>query len=141
MWVDANFKESQLRQIKRGQLVELVSDLYGSSVVYHGTVEGLSAGTGSAFSLLPPQNASGNWIKVVQRVPVRIALDKEELKKHPLRIGLSMKVKIHVGSKKVNQQKAAVLSEKNKKARDNESLDDTDYSEVDQQISSILFPN
>lgn len=136
MWVDANFKENQLGQVKQGQLVELVSDLYGSSVVYHGVVEGLSAGTGSAFSLLPPQNASGNWIKVVQRVPVRIALDKEELKQHPLRIGLSMKVKIHIDSKKVNQQKAAVLSETNKtaKERNNEGLDDIDYSEVDQQI-------
>lgn len=140
MWVDANFKESQLGQVKKGQLAELVSDLYGSSVVYHGVVEGLSAGTGSAFSLLPPQNASGNWIKVVQRVPVRIALDKEELKKHPLRIGLSMKVKIHLDSKKVSQQKTAVVSEADKKTRSDENLDQIDYSEVDQQISSILFP-
>ena len=79
LWVDANFKESQLRKMRIGQSVEMVSDLYGSKVVYHGKVMGLSAGTGSAFSLLPAQNATGNWIKVVQRVPVRISLDPREL--------------------------------------------------------------
>lgn len=90
LWVDANFKENQLRDLRIGQPVTLRSDLYGSSVTYHGKVAGLSAGTGSAFSLLPPQNATGNWIKVVQRVPVRITLDPKELREHPLRIGLSM---------------------------------------------------
>lgn len=96
LWVDANFKESQLRKIRIGQSVEMVSDLYGSKVVYHGKVMGLSAGTGSAFSLLPAQNATGNWIKVVQRVPVRISLDPRELRANPLRMGLSMTVKVDI---------------------------------------------
>ncbi len=93
-FVDANFKEVQLKQVKAGQKVELTSDLYGNSVKYHGVVRGISGGTGSAFSLIPAQNASGNWIKVVQRLPVRIDLDPKELKAHPLRVGLSMKAKI-----------------------------------------------
>ncbi|WP_297957578.1 efflux RND transporter periplasmic adaptor subunit [uncultured Neisseria sp.] len=96
LWVDANFKESQLRKMRIGQSVEMVSDLYGSKVVYHGKVMGLSAGTGSAFSLLPAQNATGNWIKVVQRVPVRISLDSRELRANPLRMGLSMTVKVDI---------------------------------------------
>lgn len=96
LWVDANFKESQLRKMRIGQSVEMVSDLYGSKVVYHGKVMGLSAGTGSAFSLLPAQNATGNWIKVVQRVPVRISLDPRELRTNPLRMGLSMTVKVDI---------------------------------------------
>ncbi|MFC0694830.1 HlyD family efflux transporter periplasmic adaptor subunit [Paraburkholderia humisilvae] len=90
VWVDANFKEGQLRHMRIGQPVELTADIYGSSVVYHGKVVGFSAGTGAAFALLPAQNATGNWIKVVQRLPVRIELDAQELAKHPLRIGLSM---------------------------------------------------
>ena len=90
VWVDANFKEVQLRDMRIGQPVELIADAYGKSVVYHGTVAGLGVGTGSAFALLPAQNASGNWIKVVQRVPVRIALDPKELAANPLRVGLSM---------------------------------------------------
>ena len=96
LWVDANFKESQLRKMRIGQSVEMVSDLYGSKVVYHGKVMGLSAGTGSAFSLLPAQNATGNWINVVQRVPVRISLDPRELRANPLRMGLSMTVKVDI---------------------------------------------
>ncbi len=97
VWVEANFKEGQLRKMRVGQPVTMTADLYGSSVTYHGTVAGLDAGTGSAFALLPAQNATGNWIKVVQRVPVRIALDPEDLKKHPLRVGLSMDVEVNVG--------------------------------------------
>ncbi len=93
-WVDANFKEVQLNRIRIGQPVELHADLYGGDVVYHGKVAGLGAGSGSAFALLPAQNASGNWIKIVQRVPVRIALDPKELAEHPLRVGLSMKAQI-----------------------------------------------
>ncbi|NLP63965.1 EmrA/EmrK family multidrug efflux transporter periplasmic adaptor subunit [Paraburkholderia sacchari] len=96
VWVDANFKEVQLKHMRIGQPVEMTADVYGSSVVYRGKVVGFSAGTGSAFSLLPAQNATGNWIKVVQRLPVRIALDPEELKKHPLRIGLSMQVDVNI---------------------------------------------
>ncbi|MCQ8894954.1 HlyD family efflux transporter periplasmic adaptor subunit [Limnobacter humi] len=98
VWVDANFKESQLRRIRVGQPVTLEADVYGSAVTYHGKVAGLSAGTGSAFSLLPAQNATGNWIKIVQRVPVRIALDAEELKKAPLRVGLSMRAEVDTHS-------------------------------------------
>lgn len=89
-WVDANFKEVQLAKFRIGQPVELRADFYGDDVIYHGRVAGLGAGSGSAFALLPAQNASGNWIKIVQRVPVRIALDPGELAAHPLRVGLSM---------------------------------------------------
>ena len=94
LWIDANFKESQLAHIRIGQPANVEADIYGGDVEYSGTVVGLGAGTGSAFALLPPQNASGNWIKVVQRVPVRIALDATELEKSPLRIGLSTAVKV-----------------------------------------------
>lgn len=97
LWVEANFKENQLRNMRVGQPVTLVSDLHGDRVRYHGVVSGLDAGTGSAFALLPAQNATGNWIKVVQRVPVRIRLDPTELAEHPLRIGLSMTVEVDVG--------------------------------------------
>ena len=93
-YVDANFKEVQLDKVVPGQPVTLTSDLYGGGVKFHGKVRGLAGGTGSAFSLIPAQNASGNWIKVVQRVPVRITLDPADLAKHPLRVGLSMKAKI-----------------------------------------------
>ena len=96
LWVDANFKESELRNIRVGQGATIEADMYGSKVTFHGKVLGLSAGTGSAFSLLPAQNASGNWIKVVQRVPVRIALDPKELRAHPLRIGLSTTVNVDI---------------------------------------------
>ncbi len=94
VWVDANFKEPQLADIRVGQPVMLTADVYGSHVRYRGTVVGFGAGTGSAFALLPAQNATGNWIKVVQRVPVRIALDAQQLQEHPLQIGLSMKANI-----------------------------------------------
>lgn len=95
-YVDANFKEVQLKKVRPGQPVTLTSDLYGGGVVFHGRVRGLAGGTGAAFSLIPAQNASGNWIKVVQRVPVRIDLDPRELAQHPLRVGLSMKAKIDI---------------------------------------------
>jgi len=94
LWVEANFKENQLEAMHPGQQATLVSDLYGSQVTYHGTVVGVSAGSGSAFALLPAQNASGNWVKVIQRVPVRIRLNPQELQAHPLRVGLSMAVRV-----------------------------------------------
>jgi membrane fusion protein (multidrug efflux system) len=94
VWVDANFKERQLLNLRPGQGVKLYADIYGSAVEFHGRVAGFGAGTGSAFALLPPQNATGNWIKVVQRVPVRIALDPAELVQHPLQLGLSMEVEV-----------------------------------------------
>jgi membrane fusion protein (multidrug efflux system) len=96
VWVDANFKEVQLRTMRVGQPVTLHADLYGGDVVFHGRLAGMSAGSGSAFALLPAQNASGNWIKIVQRVPVRVVLDPQELKAHPLRVGLSMTVDVDV---------------------------------------------
>ncbi|MBU9648488.1 EmrA/EmrK family multidrug efflux transporter periplasmic adaptor subunit [Burkholderia multivorans] len=103
VWVDANFKEVQLKHMRIGQPVELTADIYGSSVVYHGKVVGFSAGTGSAFSLLPAQNATGNWIKVVQRLPVRIELDPKDLDRHPLRIGLSMQVDVNIKDERGDQ--------------------------------------
>ena len=96
VWVDANFKEVQLRNIRIGQPVKLVADLYGKKTAYQGVVAGLGVGTGAAFSLLPAQNATGNWIKVVQRVPVRIALNAEQLKANPLRVGLSMDAEVDI---------------------------------------------
>jgi len=94
VWVDANFKEGQLQQMRVGQPVKLTADLYGDKLEYHGKVVGFGAGTGGAFALLPAQNASGNWIKIVQHVPVRIALERGELAEHPLQVGLSMQVKV-----------------------------------------------
>jgi len=96
VWVDANFKEGQLSRMRIGQPVSITTDMYGGEVVYHGHVAGLGAGSGSAFAVLPAQNASGNWIKIVQRVPVRIALDSNELKANPLRIGLSVSTDVDV---------------------------------------------
>jgi membrane fusion protein, multidrug efflux system len=98
LWIDANFKENQLRHIRIGQPVKITTDTYGSSVEFHGKVIGLGAGTGSVFSLLPAQNATGNWIKVVQRVPVRIELNNDELDKHPLRVGLSADVTVDISN-------------------------------------------
>lgn len=99
LYVDANFKESQLEKVRVGQTVTLTSDLYGKKVEYHGKVIGFSGGTGSAFALIPAQNATGNWIKVVQRLPVRIQLDPKELAEHPLRVGLSMEATIDLTKK------------------------------------------
>ena len=96
LWVDANFKEVQLRKIRLGQPVKLTADVYGKRIEYHGIVAGLGAGTGSAFALLPAQNATGNWIKVVQRVPVRVTLDAQQVAANPLRVGLSMDAEVDV---------------------------------------------
>jgi len=108
VWVDANYKESQLRNMRIGQPVTLTADVYGSKVEYHGRVVGFSAGTGSAFATLPAQNATGNWIKVVQRLPARIELDQKELQAHPLRIGLSMQVDVDTRDSTGAQLGAAV---------------------------------
>ncbi|HID4131139.1 TPA: multidrug efflux MFS transporter periplasmic adaptor subunit EmrA [Pluralibacter gergoviae] len=99
LWVDANFKETQLAHMRIGQPVTVISDIYGDDVEYKGKVVGLDMGTGSAFSLLPAQNATGNWIKVVQRLPVRVELDEQQLAKHPLRIGLSTLVKVNTSQR------------------------------------------
>lgn len=96
VWVDANFKESQLRKLRIGQPVTLVADMYGDKVEFQGRIDGLGAGTGAAFALLPAQNATGNWIKVVQRLPVRVTLDARQVAEHPLRVGLSMQARVDV---------------------------------------------
>jgi membrane fusion protein, multidrug efflux system len=96
LWVEANYKEIKLAKMRIGQKVKVISDIYGRSVVFRGKIVGLDSGTGSAFSLLPPQNATGNWIKIVQRLPVRISLDPKQLKKYPLRIGLSLKTTVDI---------------------------------------------
>jgi membrane fusion protein (multidrug efflux system) len=96
LWVDANFKETQIEHMRIGQPVEVRSDLYGGDVIYHGHIASLGIGTGSAMSLLPAQNATGNWIKIVQRVPVRITLDAKELNEHPLRLGMSMRIEVNM---------------------------------------------
>ena len=99
VWVDANFRETQLRDLRIGQAATVTADMYGDDLVYHGHVVGLGAGSGNAFALLPPQNASGNWIKITQRVPVRIALDKGELRRNPLRVGLSVNAIVDTADK------------------------------------------
>src|SRR5215469_1956473 len=113
VWVDANFKEGQLARMRIGQPVKVTTDIYGGKVLYHGRVAGLGAGSGSAFAVLPAQNASGNWIKIVQRVPVRIALDPAELKDNPLRVGLSVSADVDVkdqsGSRVASSPPAAVM--------------------------------
>lgn len=108
VWIDANFKEGQLKHMRIGQPVTLSADAYGSRVKYHGRVLGFSAGTGAAFAVLPAQNATGNWIKVVQRLPARIQLDQNELNAHPLRIGLSMQVDVDTHDESGTQLGAAV---------------------------------
>ena len=111
VWVDANFKEVQLRNMRIGQPAHMQADMYGDEVEYHGRVVGFGAGTGSAFALLPAQNATGNWIKIVQRVPVRIELDGAELQAHPLRIGLSMAVNVEVRDSSGPQLREAVAAD------------------------------
>lgn len=137
IWVDANFKETQLQNMRIGQPVTLVSDFYGDDVVYHGTVEGLSAGTGSAFSLLPPQNATGNWIKVVQRLPVRIRLEPKELDQHPLRIGLSMTVTVNTLDRDGNELATSIKQD----AHSSTDALQVDMAPIEQRIATILQQN
>ena len=137
MWLDANFKETQLKKMRIGQPVKIHFDLYGGDVEFDGKVAGIEMGTGSAFSLLPAQNATGNWIKVVQRVPVRIALDPEQLKQYPLRLGLSAHVEVNV-----RDSKGAVLTEQSRQ----QVLYQTqvlqyDEREIDQLIEQIIQAN
>ncbi|MBS1228057.1 MAG: putative multidrug resistance protein [Proteobacteria bacterium] len=137
LWVDANFKESQLSSLRVGQSAQLTADVYGQRTEYRGHIAGLGAGTGSAFSLLPAQNATGNWIKIVQRVPVRIVLDAAEVAKHPLRVGLSMEVRVDV-----HDQSGASVAE----ARPNEPVASTSiFSELDkgadERVNAIVSAN
>jgi len=137
LWVDANFKESELENVRIDQPAELTADLYGSDVKYTGRVIGLAPGTGGAFALLPAQNATGNWIKIVQRVPTRIALDPEILAEHPLRVGLSMRVRIDI-----HQRDGVVLAtEPNSQERYATSVFDTQASEADALITRIIEAN
>lgn len=137
MWLDANFKETQLTDMRLGQPAEVHFDLYGKDKVFHGTVVGIDIGTGSAFSLLPSQNASGNWIKVVQRIPVRIQLDAQQIAENPLRIGLSATVKVNVAKKD-----GAFLREIDA-PRTHYTTDTLHYDEsaVDSLIQSIIEQN
>jgi membrane fusion protein (multidrug efflux system) len=136
-WVDANFKESQLQRLRMGQPATLTADVYGRKVVYHGTVVGLGAGTGAAFSLLPAQNATGNWIKVVQRVPVRVALLADEVKAHPLRVGLSMEVEVDV-----SQQDGPVLAQAPRAgALRSTAVFDNLQADADDRVNRIIAAN
>jgi membrane fusion protein (multidrug efflux system) len=137
VWVDANFKESQLRNVRIGQPVTLETDLYGHSVQLKGHVQGLAAGTGSVFSLLPAQNASGNWIKVVQRLPVRIALEAADLRQHPLRVGLSARVSVDT-----HDRSGPVLAASERRPEAALSAQsDPDLALADEQIASIIAAN
>jgi membrane fusion protein (multidrug efflux system) len=137
LWVEANFKEVQLSQMRIGQPVRIISDLYGRHVEFHGKVEGLGLGTGAAFALLPAQNATGNWIKVVQRVPVRVALDPKELAEHPLRVGLSTKAEVDVRDTS-GQQLAQAARQKPVLAT---SAYDVDFTPITTQIEKIIEEN
>lgn len=137
MWVDANFKETQLRDMRIGQKAKVVFDFYGDDLVFEGKVAGMEMGTGSAFSLLPPQNATGNWIKIVQRVPVRITLDPEEMKKYPLRLGLSATVNINV----TDTDGTNLRQTKRLKPLYTTNVLNYDESTLDQRIQQIIQNN
>ncbi|WP_416260802.1 multidrug efflux MFS transporter periplasmic adaptor subunit EmrA [Gibbsiella quercinecans] len=137
VWVDANFKETQIANMRIGQSVTVVSDVYGDDVVYNGKVVGIDMGTGSAFSLLPAQNASGNWIKVVQRLPVRIELDAKQVAEHPLRIGLSTLVKVDTADQ-AGRMLADVVRDTPRYQSDALALD---LAPVNQIIAEIIHAN
>jgi membrane fusion protein (multidrug efflux system) len=137
LWIDANFKETQLRDLGIGKPVDIEADLYGSDVKYSGTIDSLGAGTGSAFALLPAQNATGNWIKIVQRVPVRIHINAEELAKHPLRVGLSTQVDVNL-----RDQSGPVLAQQPpQKASFSTSIYDRQLAEADAMITQLIHDN
>ena len=137
LWIDANFKETQLRDMRIGQPVDIEADLYGSDVKYSGTIDSLGAGTGSAFALLPAQNATGNWIKIVQRVPVRVHVNAEELAKHPLRVGLSTMVDVDL-----HDQSGPVLAQQPpQKASFSTSVYDRQLTEADAMITQLIHDN
>jgi membrane fusion protein (multidrug efflux system) len=137
VWVDANYKEVQLRHIRIGQRVELTSDVYGSKVDFHGRVSGIGSGTGAAFALLPAQNATGNWIKVVQRVPVRIALDEQEVVAHPLRVGMSMEATVDLSS----PGQSVLANEATPRQGNRTSVYSSDDREIDAMIARIISSN
>jgi len=137
VWLDANFKETELRDVRIGQAATLTSDFYGDSVIFHGRVLGLAPGTGSAFALLPAQNATGNWVKIVQRLPVRIALDAQELQAHPLRIGLSMNATIDTH----DRSGATLTTLPNTKAIATTSVYAQDIKAADARVAQIIADN
>jgi membrane fusion protein, multidrug efflux system len=137
VWVDANFKELQIANIRVGQPAILTADLYGGSVEYHGTVAGFSAGTGASFALLPAQNATGNWIKVVQRLPVRVVLDQKDLAAHPLQVGLSMRVKVATRDR---SDARLVQTPANAPAYTTGVFDDADR-QADARVAAIIAAN
>lgn len=137
VWIDANFKETQLRDMRIGQPVDVTADLYGSDVKYSGTVDSLGAGTGSAFALLPAQNATGNWIKIVQRVPVRIHLDPRQLADHPLRIGLSTVVEVDLH----DQSGPALAQQPRKQPSFTTPVFDAQLVEADAMITRLIHDN
>lgn len=137
MWVDANFKETQLKNMRIGQPATVVFDLYGDKIKFEGKVEGIELGTGSAFSLLPAQNATGNWIKVIQRVPVRIRLDKQQLEKYPLRIGLSATVNVNTS----DSSGEVLLASKALTPIYHTDVLDYDLTPVNQVIEQIIVAN
>ena len=137
VWIDANFKETQLRDMRIGQAVEITADLYGSEVRYSGTVDSLGAGTGSAFALLPAQNATGNWIKIVQRVPVRVHLNPEQLKAHPLRIGLSTVVEVDLH----DQSGPTLAQQPPQQASYTTQIYDQQLVEADHLIARLIHDN
>ena len=134
VWVEANFKESQLKNLRLGQPVELSADVYGKKVVYHGSIDGLGAGTGAAFALLPAQNATGNWIKVVQRVPVRVHLDAKELVDHPLRLGLSMDARVDISK----TDGRMLADETGTQASVQTAVFDQDSGEADARVQALI---
>lgn len=136
-WVEANFKENQLREMRIGQPVKLTADLYGGKVEYEGRVAGLGAGTGAAFALLPAQNATGNWIKVVQRVPVRIELDARQLAQHPLRVGLSMEAVVDTTSTEGTPVAAAQAAPR----ENTTAVFDSQRGTADQRVEQIVRAN
>ncbi|MBV4494874.1 HlyD family efflux transporter periplasmic adaptor subunit [Pseudomonas sp. SWRI12] len=137
LWIDANFKETQLRDMRIGQPVDIETDLYGSDVKYSGTIDSLGAGTGSAFALLPAQNATGNWIKIVQRVPVRIHINAQELAKHPLRVGLSTQVSVNL-----HDQSGPVLAQQPpQKASFSTQAYDRQLADADAMITRLIHDN
>ncbi|MBI6855073.1 efflux RND transporter periplasmic adaptor subunit [Pseudomonas cichorii] len=137
LWIDANFKETQLGKMRIGQPVEITSDLYGSHVKYSGTIDSLGAGTGSAFALLPAQNATGNWIKIVQRVPVRIHINPDELANNPLRIGLSTTVDVNL-----HDQSGPVLAQQPpKKASFSTNIYAEQLADADAMIARLIHDN
>ena len=137
VWIDANLKETQLRDVRIGQKATVVADTYGSSFTYTGRVVGLSAGTGAAFSLLPAQNATGNWIKVVQRLPVRVALDPKQLASHPLRVGMSTEVTIDIADHKG----PLVVDEPPTQPAARTDLYAADWQKADTLVNAIIAAN